>query len=146
MQSVSAQGNLLLRKYRSAWRLKAPHLLDGIFLPNAVYYTNPFKHPLRGVEEIRSYWHDKVGKQSHISFRVLHTTVFDQDFVFDWTAKFQRRDRALRYRLEGLMRWRIQRGRIIRLWEYYLVTTTPILERRIYKPRRGAAHKRSKQH
>ena len=49
---------LWLQRYVDAWRRADDDLVRGLFTPDAIYHTDPFRDPFIGHDAILRYWHE----------------------------------------------------------------------------------------
>jgi SAM-dependent methyltransferase len=92
---------MLLRDYFTAWRKRSPAAIADVFTADARYYRSPTEAPLRGVEEIMSYWRQRVVPQEDPDPRPLRVRYEGNQAFCDWRAQF-RRD-GYRFELLGTM-------------------------------------------
>ncbi len=79
----------MIEVYRRAWETQDSRLVLTIFREDAVYHERVLGNPMRGHEEIRRYWDDRVGKtQANIHFRLLDFFIDGATVIAEWQAEF----------------------------------------------------------
>lgn len=80
----------LVRSYFHAWQTQSVELLDKVFMPYAEYHEKPHEAPLRGLEQIRAYWREKVLTQRDISVAIRRVSYAGKEAFAEWEAEFSR--------------------------------------------------------
>ncbi len=76
------------RNYFRAWESQDVELLEDVFEWDAEYHEKPYARPLRGLEEIKSYWREKVLIQRDIHLRIFQVAYAIDEVFIEWETTF----------------------------------------------------------
>ncbi|MBT0773700.1 nuclear transport factor 2 family protein [Kineosporia sp. J2-2] len=125
-----------IEQYADAWREKDPEALRTLFAHDAVYHSSPTARPLRGHEEITTYWKQATHTQSELDLVLGVPLSQGNRTVVEWWATLRDPQRRPgtdddRVTLPGCLVLRFDdAGRCDELWEY----VTPVSGEKIDAP------------
>jgi ketosteroid isomerase-like protein len=106
--------------YKTAWEQQDSELILTIFTKDAVYHERMLEEPLRGHEEIATYWQEKVVKgQGRISFTLLNTYLEGSTGIAEWEVYFDDCVQRKRKHMKEIALLEFVDGKIVSLREYW---------------------------
>jgi SAM-dependent methyltransferase len=115
----------LVNKYFAAWRLQRPEMLDEVFDANAEYREKPQDPALRGLDQIRKYWLEKVLPQRNLHVQVKKCSYTANEATAEWHAQFDVHDKRVLVQGVLVLQLNPRTGLVSFLREYFTTTKTP---------------------
>lgn len=115
----------LLRAFFRAWETRSTSTLDQVFTVGALYFEKPFRPPLQGLEQIRSYWTEHVLEQKDLRLSVTRVAYSGETVFAEWTARFTYK--RLKHEVTGVLILTVdsKSGRVSALHEYFRTRKQP---------------------
>jgi hypothetical protein len=91
-----------LQRFGRAWEDRDSDLAAALFSDDGAYQETPFDEPLRGGQEIGTYW-SKLPKARDITFTFEILAVTDQWGIAHWRGSYTPIDGTPRLELDGIL-------------------------------------------
>ena len=75
-----------LRAYAAAWASRDAGAAAGLFTPDAIYRSSPFREPSVGTEGVRAYWERATRDQRNLSLRLGEPVIEGNRVAVEWWA------------------------------------------------------------
>ncbi len=116
----------ILKEYGEAWVNQDTQKILSIFLKDGTYQERIFDKPMRGHEQIKKYWQNRVIKeQSDIKFRILNCYVDGNTIIAEWEASFYIEKRQERIHMKEVAIIEVSGDKIKSLREYWQAEIFP---------------------
>ena len=110
----------ILSVYEDAWVNQDPEKILTIFTKDAIYHEKVFEEPLKGHDQIKKYWIEKVvEEQSNIKFKLLNYYIDGNNVIAEWDASFYSNKKNNRIHIKEVAIFEIIDNKIKSLREYW---------------------------